>query len=174
MTKKDFFVLLIKLFGLYSIIAAIFSVLPSDIPFALSTINMMSIIWIIFVLVIVIGLFVLLIFKSERIVKLLKLESGFDDDKIELGKFNSAEIIKVGSFIIGGLLIIDNIPVFLNHTFFAFKNSLIGNNYGQDVKFYWALSAIKIILGFLLVTKFAFVANLFQKSKNSNESIMDK
>ena len=166
MTKKDFFVLIIKLFGLYSIITSIFSVLPNNIAFALSDIGAFGIIWIILVVIIVLGLFVLLIFKSEKIVKLLKLENGFDDDKINLDKLTASEIVKVATIIIGGLLIIDNLPIFLSNTFFQFKNNLNGLIDNGNSKFYWAVSAIKIVLGFILVTNYKHIANLLKVEKS--------
>lgn len=162
MTKRDFFILIIKLFGLYSIINSIFSVLPGSITFALSDSGIPGIIWIILVLVVVVGLFVVLIFKSENIVNLLKLDNGFDDDRIELGKLKSSGIIKVAVFVIGGLLIIDNIPIFLSHTFFAFKNDLNGIIGNGNSGFYWAVSAIKIIIGFLLITNYKYIATIFK------------
>lgn len=70
MTKRDFFILIIKLFGLYSIITSIFSVLSGNITFALTNFDVFGIIWIILALVIVLGLFVILIFKAENIVKM--------------------------------------------------------------------------------------------------------
>lgn len=166
MTKRDFFILIIKLFGLYSIITTIFSVLPGNITFALTNFDVFGIIWIILALVIVLVLFVILIFKAENIVKLLNLDNGFDDDRIDFGKLNSSGIVKVTVFVIGGLLIIDNIPIFLSHTFFAFKKDLNGIIENGNSKFYWAVSTIKIVLGFLLITNFKFIATLLKTDKN--------
>lgn len=115
MTKKDFFILAIKLFGLMSIVTSFFSGILNNISYALFKVDTLAIIWIGAAIVISIGLFVLLVFKADKIVSLLKLEEGFDDEKIELGNLNSSEILKVGTFIIGGLLFIHNIPIFLSH-----------------------------------------------------------
>jgi len=83
MTKKDFFILIIKIFGLFSVVSSLFSILPSNISFALMDFGFFSLIWIAVVLVVIIGLFVLLIFKAEKVVKLLKLDKGFDEDRID-------------------------------------------------------------------------------------------
>ena len=84
MTKKDFFILIIKLFGLSSAVTNIFSVIPTNIVYALSEFDVISILWITVASVIVVGLFVLLVIKAELVVKFLKLDKGFDDDRIEL------------------------------------------------------------------------------------------
>jgi len=119
MTKRDFFILIIKLFGLMTIVTSLFSVLPSNISLILMDIDAFSLIWIAATVIILIGLFVLLVFKADKVVGLLKLDKGFDEEKIELGSLNSTDIIKIGTFIIGGLLIIDSIPAFLSHTRFC-------------------------------------------------------
>ena len=45
MTKRDFFILIIKIFGLYSIITSLFSVLPNNISFVIQNIEIIGIIW---------------------------------------------------------------------------------------------------------------------------------
>jgi len=165
MTKRDFFILVIKLFGLMSIVTSLFSVLPSNISFALMDIDAFSLTWIIVAVLIVLGLFVLLVFKSDKVVGLLKLDKGFDEDRIEFGNLNSADIVKIGTFIIGGLLIIDNIPAFLSHTLFAFKGSVVGQVYSTQDKFYWAVSGLNLVIGYLLITNYDFVARLLRTTK---------
>ena len=165
MTKRDFFILVIKLFGLMSIVTALFSALPSNVSFALLDIDAFSLAWITVAVIMVVGLFSLLVFKSDKIVRLLKLDKGFDDDRIELANLSSEDIVKIGAFIIGGLLILDNIPAFLSHTLFAFKGSVAGQNYGTQDKFYWAVSGLNLALGYLLITNYGFVARLLRTSK---------
>jgi hypothetical protein len=54
MTKRDFFILLIKVFGLYSIITALFSTLPNNISFVIQNIEITGIIWLILTALIII------------------------------------------------------------------------------------------------------------------------
>lgn len=122
-----------------------------------------------FAIIVVVGLFVFLVFKSDRVVDLLKLDKGFDDEKIELGNLASLDIVKIGTFIIGGLLIIENIPDFLSHTLFAFKGSIVGKVRGEEDNFLWAVSGINILLGFLLITNYSFVARLLKTTNKENE-----
>lgn len=169
MTKRDFFILLIKVFGLYFILATLFSALPGNLSFALGSLDTISVILIVVTLVVVIGLFVFLIFKSDKVVTLLKLDKGFDDDKIELGNLQATDIIKVGTFIIGGLLLLDNIPSFLSHSFFAFQRTIIGMGYSSQEKFYWIVSGLNIVIGYLLMTNYGFVARMLNPKKKEKE-----
>lgn len=161
MTKKDFFVLVLKIFGLYSLTTSLFSVLPANIAHLLTGFTPLSLIWTLIVVVIVAGLFILLVFKAANVVELLKLDRGFDDERIDLGNLRNADIVKLACFFIGGLLILDNIPPFLSYTLFSFKRSFAGLTTDRFENFSWAISALKIVIGYLLVTNYAFVARVF-------------
>lgn len=166
MTKTDFFRLLIKIFGLYSLLTALLSVLPSNISFVLSYPDAIGFIWLIAVTTIVFSLFFFLIRQPDVIIRILKLDKGFDEERIQFENLNAKSIIKLSSIIIGGLLIIDNIPVFFSYTLFAFKSS-VGHtdSYGIQDNINWGASFLKLIVGYLLVTNYEFVARLF-KEKN--------
>lgn len=118
-----------------------------------------------FVSVLIIGLFILLVFKTDKVVKMLRLDKGFDDDKIELGNLQSTDIIKVGSFIIGGLLILYNIPPFLSYLIQAFKRDMMGLGFDLVQKIDWFTTGLYIIVGYLLITNFGFVAKLLKADK---------
>ncbi|MBC9796125.1 hypothetical protein [Sinomicrobium weinanense] len=171
MTKRDFFILLIKMFGLYSVVTTLFSVLPGNLPFAIMGTDTYTIILIAVTVLIAIGLFVALIFKSDRIVTLLKLDKGFDEDKIELGNLKPADIIKIAAFIIGGLLVLDHLPSFLIYSFFAFRSHMAGVASGAPDRFNWIISGLNVIIGFLLLTNYDFIANKLKTGntgKNEN------
>ena len=165
MTKKDFFILTIKIFGLFSVITNLFSVLPGNISFAIMDFDAFSLVWIAIAVLLVIGLFIFLVFKAEKVVNLLKLDKGFEEDRIDFGNLKSADIIKISTFIIGGFLILHNIPIFLSQTLFAFKGSIIGLEFGPKEKFDWIVCGINLIIGFLLMTNLDFVAKKFKKDK---------
>lgn len=78
--------------------------------FALGHLYTTIVVWAIAVFVVTIGLFWLLTFKADKLVDFLKLEKGFIDDRIELGNLNANNIVKTGTFIIGGLLLIKVFP----------------------------------------------------------------
>jgi hypothetical protein len=136
--------------------------------FSMGVPDLFSVIWIIIVITIIIGLFVLLVFKAEKIVGLLKLDKGFDDDRIELGNLTSASVIKIGSFVVGGLMILHNIPAFLGHALWAFKGEIRGIPYDRKDYFNWMVSGLNVLIGFLLVTNYGFVAKLLRSKGEDN------
>ncbi len=174
MTKRDFFILLIKVFGLYSIILTLFSPLPQNISFALSFINLSSILWIILVTGFTLWLLKTLLFNTDKVVKFLRLDKGFDDDRIEIGNLDPSTIIKLGTFIIGGFLIIDNIPNFLSHTLFSFKAEVVGYEYASKQYFHWAVSGVNILIGLFLFIKYDFVARMFKVEKRDSKKTLSE
>ena len=165
MTKRDFFILLIRVFGLYYIISIVFSAIPNNIAFVIYNIEIIGIIWLILAISISIGLFYILLYKSDKISDLLKLKNGFDEDRIEFGNLKSIDVIKFAILIIGGFLFIENIPSFLSNTLFAFKSSMpkgFDQSYNQGLMKYnniedyirWGSSASNLIIGYLLISNF--------------------
>src|SRR5690554_4793951 len=101
MTKRDFFILLIKVFGLFTLITSVFSGIPSSVTLALMGVDFVSILWIMLAATAVGGLFVVLVFKADRVVQVLRLDRGFDDDRIELGNLKPADVVRIAAFIFG-------------------------------------------------------------------------
>lgn len=165
MTKKDFFILIIKLFGLSALISSIFSSVPNNIFFALNEFDVLAFFWITAVIIAEIGLFILLVFKAEKVVKLLKLEKGFENDMIELGKLRSIEIIKLGFFIVGALLFLKTIPSFLSNLYWAFSNEVTGETFTTQSKFNLTLNGVNLLIGYLLATNYESVAKRFDSKE---------
>lgn len=105
MTKKDFFRLLIKLFGLYLIILS---------PYAFSSVASMAtygfdiimILYALIMLVLYVLFAVLLIAFSDSIIYFLRLDKGFDDDHISLSSIDMRKIICLAIIIVGGILVV--------------------------------------------------------------------
>ena len=161
MTKKDFFSVLIKLFGLQSLIITIFSTIPNYTAFSASEYSIEFIITIVISLGVTIGLFSILIFKSNWIVTVLKLDKGFDTDEINIGGLNSEEIIKTGTFIIGGIVFINNISNAISQGI----NLLYLDTNDFDItinqKLYLGQSIVIVIVGWLLMTNYSRIAKWF-------------
>ena len=175
MTKRDFFIITIKIFGLYSIISALFSTLPNNISFVIQNIELVGIIWLAITVLIILGLFFILLKKADRISNFLKLEKGFDEDRIDFSGLKSLDIIKFVLLIIGGFLFIENIPTFLSHTLFAFKSSIpqgfdqayenqgiLKYNRLEDY-IYWISSGFNLLIGYLLIVNFKKISNYLNK-----------
>lgn len=122
-----------------------------------------------FSIALIVSLFVLLIFKSEYITEKLKLADGFDEDRIEFKNFNSENIVKLASLLLGGYLFITNIPVVLN-LFYAFlKLDQEGLDFGEWNNFDLGIGILNLFVGYLLFTNFQWIAKKLTSNKDSNE-----
>jgi len=106
-----------------------------------------------------------LILKAGYLVDKLRLSKGFDEERIDLGNLDSIEIIKISLMIIGGLLFINNIPTFLTYLVYSFKAEQIGITSNNDYLFKLGVSAINIIIGYLIFTNSAFLSKHLNKEK---------
>src|SRR5690606_14048048 len=136
MTKRDFFRIIIKIFGLYSLILTVFNVLPTSIGYITDFVPT-TLLWIFGSMVLIILMFSFLIFKTDKIINLLKLDKGFDDERIELGNFNNKKILQFALILIGGFLFLGHLPDFLQYCFLAFKKQVAsgGLNFMEDMAF---------------------------------------
>lgn len=175
MTKRDFFRIILKLFGLYSLILAL-SYIPSNIGYVTFQVEPIVLLWITGAIAFVILAYVFLILKTDRIIDLLKIDKGFDDERIELGNFNSESILKLALIILGGFLIIDYLPNFLQYTYLTFKmkvnatglNQLEQFNFGTSKDYLdWGISIMNLVIGYVLLTNYARIAKwITRKEKN--------
>ena len=162
MLHKDFFRLIIKLFGLYSLTLLLFYVVPQYVPQLLISESLYSSFTIVLIVAVPVSLFLFLIFKADLIISALKLNKGFDGEKITFGEMTGTNILQLASIVIGGLLLIDNIPTFLNRLFFLFKESLQDHETSNTEYFYFGVSVVKIVIGYLMLRNFVWVGKLLR------------
>ena len=163
---------MIKLFGLYSLILFISSGLAANLHFFSYSIDGELDFTIIFGLIgitaLMVAFMILLVYKCDLIIEWLKLDKGFDEERIDFGNLNNENIIKVSAVIIGAALIVKGIPPFLNEAVIWLKAKNTGAPRSADDRFSWSISAINLLIGYLLLTTFKFIPGLL-KMKNSNE-----
>ena len=181
MTKKDFFRLIIKLFGLYALVQTVFGYIPSSITYIFYDFDVSIFFWILGVTLLVIAIFVVLIFKVDLLINWLKLEKGFDDERIDLTNFNGVNIVKLAIILLGGFLIINYLPDLLQASYLWFKkeassrglNSLEAITYGQNsMHINWGIAMINVVLGIILITNYARLAQRLYRYEN--EQIKNK
>ena len=166
MTKRDLFRILIKVFGLYSGILTLFTVIPSNTVNLVYGFDILLLLVLLSAVFVSLGIFITLIFKTDSVIKFLKLDTGFDEERIDLGNLNNESILKLAIVIIGGFLIIENIPDILYYTIAEFRNKVnkfentaFSVNYAS-----WVISAINVVLGFLFVGNYKKLALYLVKS----------
>lgn len=172
MTKKDFFILVIKLFGLYLFLNVCFTLIPSTITYIITMFPVyIAILLSVLSAIFLCGVFLFIIIKAPWIVEKLYLDKGFEEDRIVMNNVNARDIIKIGSFIIGGLLLIHNIPDFLAYTIHVFADKINTTTFTflpRAGKFKWIISGVNIVIGFFLLTRFDWIGKMF-KTKNTME-----
>lgn len=175
MTKRDFFRIIIKLFGLYSLILVVFNYKPTNIGYMFRDFQWVALVWILGLTTFVASIYIFLILKVDRIIDLLKIDKGFDDEQIILGDFTTKKLVQFPILLIGGFLVVDHLPNFLHNSYIAFKQQVTGGrlNYVEDMQyktsyFYreWILEGINVLIGFLFITNYQRMKNwLTRKEK---------
>ena len=170
MTKRDFFRLLIKIFGLYSLIIAVFNILPQNLSFVLTYPVVESLVFLSVILMVLVLLLVFLIFKSDLIINWFKLDKGFDDERIEFGKIRSYTIVMVSVIIIGGIMLVENIPSFISNLYYTFKSDISGNEISDDSYIILGTSFFNLLMGYLLLVNHKKLGLWIKQQEQKNKS----
>lgn len=169
MSKRDFFVVIIKLFGLYAIITSLFFVLPSSISFLFYEEGIYAFVGIFGTAILLSGLYILLIQGAPWLVRTLKLEEGYDDDRICFDKLDEQQVFRIGIFIIGGYLFVENLVGFVNLLYHNLKSDTPGySGYSADL-FNLTFNGVSIFVGYLLVRNMNWLAQKLTAWKITEE-----
>lgn len=172
MLLRDLFRLILKLFGIYALIISLFTFLPK--AFSISDLEISSFIWIFVVSVIMLGFFLVIIFRSDAIIDLLELDQGFEEKEIHFGNVDSLTLIKLGIILAGGILVVDKFPEFIYQTFNLMKNQsepsawekFIGRNKPAiEPSANLAISGLQLISGALLLIFRNKISEVLNNSK---------
>lgn len=146
---------------------AVFTVIPQNISNLLFQFDIMMLLIILATTMISVGLFLVLLFKSDFIIDKLNLDKGFDDENIILGNLNNESIFKFALIIIGGFLIIDYTPNLLFEIINAFKlKATFSSIEGSSVNYFQiSISAINILIGYLLITNYKSISAFLDKTQ---------
>lgn len=174
MTKKDFFRILIKLFALNSLLLSVFTYLPQNFRYVGFGNDNSIFILISGIVLLIVALFIVIVWKTDSIIHFLKLDRGFDDDRIDFKNFNPKNLIKFALIFIGGFLVIDYLPMFLQNTYLGFKievsstpiqeSDLLGTM-REFNKFDWISSGLNLLLGFILLTNYSKISSWLDDKK---------
>ena len=171
MTKTDAFRLIIKSLGIYCFIDFLFTLVPNisysvelwDVSLTVNTIYLIVIFLITY----------LLLFQTERIIKVFRLAKGFDNEEIEI-KVKIKDLYKLAIVIIGLLLIVDNIASFLNYCYLAFKKEVSatgladieGAMHDQFIDYnWWVMNGLNVLIGTVIILNHEKLASLFIKKE---------
>lgn len=164
MTNKDFFRLMIKLFGLYQFLLLIFTFLPSNLQLLFNDFfSIGSIISIILITLFILAVYYVFVKNPDLIINFFKLDRGFDKNEITVNNLNSDTILQIGMVLIGGFLIVDNLGYFISSFITYFKISYMKENF-ESLKNFEALilGGVNLISGFCLIIYRKQIAGKFQ------------
>ena len=162
MTIRTFWTILLKILGIslvlrgVNVILNLISVLSSTLS-AMSysdieddTLGLIGYIAAIFGVVIIYAFILwLFVFKTSWIINKLRLEKGFIEERIELN-IHLSTILKIATIVIGGIMIIDSLPLLCQQVFIFFQQKSI---FRESPTAGWIiLNSVKAFLGFLLIT----------------------
>ena len=164
MTNKDFFRLMIKLFGLYQFLLLIFTSLPRNLQLLFNDFfSISSIITLILITLFILAVYYVFVNKPDLIIDFFKLDKGFDNNEITVSNLNSDTILQIGMVLIGGFLIVDNFSYFISSFITYFKISYMSENL-ESLKIFESLilGGVNLILGFCLIIYRKQIAEKFQ------------
>lgn len=153
MTNKDFFRLMIKLFGLYQFLLLIFTFLPSNLQLLFNDFfSIGSIISIILITLFILAVYYVFVKNPDLIINFFKLDRGFDKNEITVSNLNSDTILQIGMVLIGSFLVVDNLGYFISSFITYFKISYMKETF-ESLKNFESLilNGINLILGFCLI-----------------------
>lgn len=176
MTKKDFFRIIIKIAGIYWMVTTMYSQLPYLFSSIFSKSDYSLIPYSIGFFLICFALFITLVFYTDKIIRLLKLDSGFDEERIEFSNFNIVNVLKLALIIVGCMLIINNIPTCIVQSYYYIKINLSTNladsfGYTYQNGYQWVLSVFNLILGYILLTNYPGLSKFILKITQKKEEV---
>lgn len=153
-------------------IITLFTVIPSNIAFLpYSFEDPMLLIFLLGSLALMVGFCLLLIFKAEKVCEYLKLEKGFDSEEFKLSFLSEKTIVKLASILLGGYLVINDVPRFLQNTFNAIKFQSNNMSFDANDQFYWLIGLLRIFIGLFLVMNFTYVQKVLVKKTSPNSTL---
>lgn len=116
-----------------------------------------------FILLIQYGLLsYLLIFKAETIIRILKLDEGFDDKTVSFSIHRST-ILSISIIVIGGYIVATELPniVIQLINFFNIRKTLVSGDINPN-KQYVILAIAKVLIGIMLIIYQRRIVNLIE------------
>jgi hypothetical protein len=173
MSPRSFFIILIKILGLYLTLQSVFAI--PQLFSVLRTFELVNESWdydfiksIFVVLLITCFYFFILylcLFKSEWIVDKLKLDKGFTEDKFILNIHRST-ILSISVIVISVMIYIDTIPLFIDSIYSYIGSKNIGIETNLNKKTFWIIVYIvKMLIGYIMITNVQFIVNFIERKR---------
>lgn len=172
MTPRSFFVILIKIIGIYVILTSI-TVIPQFIStflFSMGTIGMESAIS----LTSVIGLLLLTafcygvilyycIFRTDFIIDKLRLDKNFTEEKLDL-HIHRSTVLTIAIIVMGGIIFTESLP-YLSRAVFTYIQQR-GMEFTENSNNAWFIFyAVKAFAGLFMLAKSRLIINFIEQQR---------
>ena len=174
MKLRDLFNVILKVFGLF-IIKDILATLPYLISPILQLIQgdefkdvLGMLIISLLILAIYFSIAYALLFKTNSLLNFLKLEPEFMEDRLAF-EISTKNIMTVAIIILGGYILIDEIPNFCNYIFKYYEQSQISFSTTKPGISNLIISGVKILIAFLIIGERKRIILYAQKDEVSQQ-----
>jgi hypothetical protein len=106
----------------------------------------------------------LFINKTDVVIKELNLTQGFSEEKISVNIHRST-VLGIAVIIIGGLLLVNEIPAFCRSVFSYFQEKRVGYGAGNPTSTYMVLAGAKIVIALFLLAGQRPLVNLIERQR---------
>ena len=162
MTPRNLFNIILKIFGLFFIREIIWTIpqlvlsftqFMSPEPYEVSR-NYSGALLTLFTFILIITYYfliiLLLLFRTNKVIDKLKLDKGFNQPEFSF-EFSSSNILAIALIIIGGFILINEIPNLLRNIFSYYQDRSLSRGVAKVNYSSIILPAVKIILGLLII-----------------------
>ncbi|WP_291856373.1 hypothetical protein [Marinilabilia sp.] len=174
MTIRTFWTLLLKALGIWLVLNGL-TVITQFISFfsffgSNHNDNILGIIYVSILLLITIGAYFIVlkifVFNSNWIIDKLKLDKGFQEDKIDLN-ISLRTVLKIAIIVIGGLIFVEAFPMLCKQIFSSFQQKEV---FREDPQFSWVIFYfVKVCIGYLMMTKSNYLIDFIQKKTDKTK-----
>ncbi|WP_046756750.1 hypothetical protein [Kordia jejudonensis] len=131
MTVKDFFIMVLKIMGIYFFIDGILP-LVLELIFYSTTDHLSDHFWFIGCILLFFAIIYFMISHSETLAKFLRLDCGFSTERFDFSKADSAYIIEIAIAIMGLYMLFYTIPFILIDGYVLFKSNVNSRIFSVD------------------------------------------
>jgi len=105
-----------------------------------------------------------LIFRTEWIIRRLKLDQGFDQETIPIN-IHRSDILKISIIVIGGFLLVNEIPNFCWQVVSYLQEKRMTHGVTNPKIQYAVIAGIKVVIGILLIAEQRLFVNLIERQR---------
>lgn len=173
MTIKTFWIIFVKIFGLY-LIWQILIILPTlfasfklfrteekaDLFSGLSAVT--------FIILVFVAIVRYCIFQTDRVIEKLHLEKGFEEGNLEINIHRSS-LLSISVIVMGGLMIADSLPLLIYNIFRYFQHNFASLGFSDNQASPYVLAYfLKFSFGFFMVSSSRLIVNLIERKRKND------